>query len=340
MAPSTAQKLDPEEIKQLFDQTLKNAREETQSLKNKPPKPEKLPPYITAFSPRDGEKPGSSASNSPQITTPARKKKQQKRQKDPHGVSSQAMPLAQTPRDYEQAMHKRYLGQQDEETSEPPEEQEGDEQPQEEQEKEDKEETTEENDGKDDTTGGEEEKNPEEPSELSPEGQLAADQNQARQKEQKGDGDENEEKNTDKEADSSTKDKKDGLKKAMSEKIQKVTSNWLKQSWLNLIETFGLTYIYIFIHFVGHYLFRFSIFARPGKEFSPEYMKGLVGEEKSKELSTAALSILELIAFIVLSAIIGFIVLLIVIIIAYVIQCASSVTNVVKFFAGLNCSWK
>ncbi len=36
--------------------------------------------------------------------------------------------------------------------------------------------------------------------------------------------------------------------------IRDLSAEALRQSWLNLIDSWGLTFIYIFIHFLGHYL--------------------------------------------------------------------------------------
>jgi hypothetical protein len=58
-----------------------------------------------------------------------------------------------------------------------------------------------------------------------------------------------------------------------SEFAQKITSQLLKGSWKGLFTSFGLTYIYIFIHFAAHYLGHFKAFDKPGREWIPEHIR-------------------------------------------------------------------
>lgn len=91
--------------------------------------------------------------------------------------------------------------------------------------------------------------------------------------------------------------------KALTQKIREATAEALRQSWLNIIDSWGLTFFYIIFHFTMAYLGGpFSrFFPRPGREWIMKNLRKTPLPSKTKEWSTevfgSALEIPEIIVF-------------------------------------------
>src|SRR3989339_334375 len=77
---------------------------------------------------------------------------------------------------------------------------------------------------------------------------------------------------------------------------REATGEVLRQSWINLIETYGLTFLYINFHFTMSYLggplSRF--FPKPGREWASKFIKGLpVPKEYKKNIEEGIGSSIE-----------------------------------------------
>jgi len=92
----------------------------------------------------------------------------------------------------------------------------------------------------------------------------------------------------------------------------KGTGELLKQSWMNLITSFGLTLIYINIHFVLRYLMGIKFFCQFGEEWMPSTpgVEEVVGKkaEIAEIIALIFLDLLVLFAILGILTIIGFIV--------------------------------
>lgn len=98
------------------------------------------------------------------------------------------------------------------------------------------------------------------------------------------------------------------LKKGGAENyLRNLSAEALRQSWLNLIDSWGLTFIYIFIHFLGHYMGGplSSFFCKFGEEgafgFMPKKYQAVIGVIEGKtgvgETIDAGSEYAELVAF-------------------------------------------
>jgi len=91
--------------------------------------------------------------------------------------------------------------------------------------------------------------------------------------------------------------------KTLTQKIREGTAEILRQSWLNIGDSWGLTYFYIIFHFIMAYLGGpFSrFFPRPGREWIMKNLRKTPLSNKVKEWSTevfgSALEIPEIIVF-------------------------------------------
>lgn len=87
-----------------------------------------------------------------------------------------------------------------------------------------------------------------------------------------------------------TKDEGEGLKDkitgAIAAPAKQGTSWLLKASWLNLIDSFGLTLIYINLHVFGHWVLGDKFFCKLGEEWAPK-LAATGGKEIAKSFGTA-----------------------------------------------------
>jgi hypothetical protein len=93
------------------------------------------------------------------------------------------------------------------------------------------------------------------------------------------------------------------------------TSLLLKNAWLNIIDSFGLSLIYINLHVFGHSVFGEKLFCELGEEWIPSNMRSSLGSEAVKNkikafglLEKAVLILADLIVLIILLALITFII--------------------------------
>jgi len=78
----------------------------------------------------------------------------------------------------------------------------------------------------------------------------------------------------------------------------KFTAAALKQSWLNIIDTFGLTLLYINFHFLGKYVAGSSLFGEFGSEWAPPMAEKAGG--KVGKMATGAAKFAEIILLLML----------------------------------------
>jgi hypothetical protein len=126
--------------------------------------------------------------------------------------------------------------------------------------------------------------------------------------------------------------------KALTQKIREATGEALRQSWLNIIDSCLLTFLYIIFHFTMAYLGGpFSrFFPRPGREWIMKNLRKAPLPSKTKEWSTevfgSALEIPEVIVFaLIMGSILAQILIYVVIIYAFTHPCEVART--------LNWSW-
>jgi len=68
------------------------------------------------------------------------------------------------------------------------------------------------------------------------------------------------------------------------------TALWLKTAWLNIIDSFGLTLIYINLHVFGHSVFGEKIFCQLGEEWLPNNLRSnLESPEAQRVIGTIGL---------------------------------------------------
>lgn len=65
------------------------------------------------------------------------------------------------------------------------------------------------------------------------------------------------------------------------------TANFLKQAWLNLIDSFGATLIYINLHVFGHSVLGEKIFCNLGEEWIPNNLRTNLNDPRVKSLIRA-----------------------------------------------------
>jgi hypothetical protein len=70
------------------------------------------------------------------------------------------------------------------------------------------------------------------------------------------------------------------------------TATLLKTAWLNIIDSFGLTLIYINLHVFGHSVFGEKIFCDLGEEWIPNSLRSSLGSEAVRS-RTRAIGLLE-----------------------------------------------
>ena len=109
-------------------------------------------------------------------------------------------------------------------------------------------------------------------------------------------------------------EKEKQLKKQAQKKAQKnpdnaskaanlATTNMLRLSWLNLIDSFGLTLIYINLHVFLHWVLGDKFFCKLGDEWIPKEIKKAGGE--SAKAAGKAFGIMDVMLLILLDVIIG-----------------------------------
>ncbi|HTW96166.1 MAG TPA: hypothetical protein VMD74_00725, partial [Candidatus Methylomirabilis sp.] len=110
------------------------------------------------------------------------------------------------------------------------------------------------------------------------------------------------------------------------------TAHWLKTAWLNIIDSFGLTLIYINLHVFGHSVFGEKIFCQLGEEWLPNNLRSnLESPEAQRVIGTIGLLEKMLLIFADLIVLIALILLVAVIIkILDTISQLSAVSKIIK----------
>ena len=97
------------------------------------------------------------------------------------------------------------------------------------------------------------------------------------------------------------------------DKMQLPSRQFLKTAWLNLISSYFLTYIYIFIHTIGAYLLTpFTPFSKPGEEWLPDVIPRQQRKQASKWLEVPEIIFTVLIG-VIISVLLFFVINLVVI---------------------------
>ena len=107
---------------------------------------------------------------------------------------------------------------------------------------------------------------------------------------------------------------KDKLKEKVTAPARAATSKLLQQAWINLIDSFGLTLIYINIHVFLRMVFGEKLFCKLGDEWIPKQIAGAGGEAgkmAGKSIGLVEVMGLLLLDLIVFFAVIGIIALLV-----------------------------
>jgi hypothetical protein len=124
-------------------------------------------------------------------------------------------------------------------------------------------------------------------------------------------------------------DLKERAKKKIEEKVMapvKAGTNWLlKASWLNLIDSFGLTLIYINTHLFLRQIFP-DAFCKLGEEWKPK----MVGESSASNIAGTAFGIVEVMGLLLLDLIVIFIILGVLAIISMIITWATNPAEALK----------
>jgi hypothetical protein len=94
------------------------------------------------------------------------------------------------------------------------------------------------------------------------------------------------------------------------------TAALLKAAWLNIIDSFGLTLIYINLHLFGHSVFGEKVFCELGEEWLPNKLRSGLGSEAVKD-KIKAVALLEKIVLIFVDAAALFALLLLIAIVLY-----------------------
>jgi len=120
----------------------------------------------------------------------------------------------------------------------------------------------------------------------------------------------------------------DATKKVLA--VQKGSGRLLKLSWINLIDSFGLTYIYIVIHYIAAYFTPISnLFCKFGEEWIPETAKKEMGAEKAKRLSKK-LELIEVAGCALIGLILLLLIFLILVIIGLLVYVISNPIEAIK----------
>ncbi|MEK7202765.1 MAG: hypothetical protein AAB653_00400 [Patescibacteria group bacterium] len=115
-------------------------------------------------------------------------------------------------------------------------------------------------------------------------------------------------------------DLKERAKKKLEEKVMAPakagTNELLKQAWLNLINSFGLTLIWINIHVFLRWVLGDKLFCKLGEEWLPKQISQVVGK-KDEKMSGQAIRLVEVMALILLDLLV--LICLIIIVAAFMI---------------------
>jgi cell division protein FtsL len=107
---------------------------------------------------------------------------------------------------------------------------------------------------------------------------------------------------------------KEAAKEKVKEKVEervmapaRTGTTWtLREAWIYLIPSWGLTFIWIDIHVFLHMIFP-RIFGELGSEWTPKQLKAVVGE-KGREITAKSFGIIEKIIFVFCNVILFFII--------------------------------
>ncbi|MEK7557762.1 MAG: hypothetical protein AAB530_00965 [Patescibacteria group bacterium] len=101
---------------------------------------------------------------------------------------------------------------------------------------------------------------------------------------------------------------KQKLEEEMSSPAKQGLSHLLKQAWLNLVDSFGLTLIWINIHIFLKWVFGGKFFCELGEEWLPEKI-GQAGGRKAQKIAGKSIGIVEAGGVLLLDLLVGVIIL-------------------------------
>jgi hypothetical protein len=110
---------------------------------------------------------------------------------------------------------------------------------------------------------------------------------------------------------------------------RQITNNWLQQAWLNLIDSWGLTLVWINIHVWLGVILGHQFFGKLGSE----WMDNLPGEGPGKMLETIepmTLALLDLLVLLIILTIVA----LIAMIVGFINNPLSAIWNILETIAG------
>src|SRR3989338_2371550 len=127
---------------------------------------------------------------------------------------------------------------------------------------------------------------------------------------------------------------KQKIKQAVTKPARAGTGHLLKLAWLNLIDSFGLTYLYIVFHFVMAYFMPVlsNLFCKFGEEWVPQSIAKAGGEEAEKAMKSMSkpLELLEILGCFLIGVIIAVIIGIAIVILMAMGWIAYEVVNLVK----------
>ena len=129
------------------------------------------------------------------------------------------------------------------------------------------------------------------------------------------------------------KNQKEGIKQAIAKPARAGSGHLLRLAWLNLIDSFFLTWLYIAFHFVMAYFTPLSgLFCKFGEEWLPEKIKKVGGD--AAKIAAKPLELIEILGCLFIGLIITFIISLILIIIISIGWIATNPAEFVKTVFG------
>jgi len=126
---------------------------------------------------------------------------------------------------------------------------------------------------------------------------------------------------------------KDKLEEKVTAPARAATSKLLQQAWINLIDSFGLTLIYINLHVFLRFVLGEKLFCKLGQEWVPKQISSVSGAPG--EMAGKTIGIVEVMGLLLLDLIILFIIIMI---LSFIILLADAYAHPVKTFLGI--SWE
>ncbi|MFH1233059.1 MAG: hypothetical protein V1649_00180 [Patescibacteria group bacterium] len=130
-------------------------------------------------------------------------------------------------------------------------------------------------------------------------------------------------------------DLKERAKKKLEEKVMDPAkagiSELLKQAWLNLISSFGLTLIWINIHVFLRWVLGDKLFCKLGEEWLPKQISQATGQ-KGEKMSGQAIGLVEVMALIFLDLLVLICLIIIVAVFMIILEYAEKIFGWLDFF--------